>query len=367
MIYMGMTITILLILLGLYFKRSYFLSGIIFMWQYILIGFNYAGADMDGYLNLYQAYGNETGIDLSLMNGGIYRNLMFLFNQVGLDFVSANAVLSFFALFLLHVSIRTYTKNINFVHALIFIYPFTDLVIQKRNFLAMVIIVYAIKYLREKDVKETIKYLILCVVSFGFHEAALFYIILAIVPWVNFKFIKKYMLIFDLVFIFIFPWIFSNVMALFSQSKILLYLEDSNNRLGIFKVGVFILLHCIIVFVTLWFNREKVPIVNSFKTDEYNYLFNKIIFFSLLFVPLYYYNSTFFRFVRNLLIIFYANIANFEPIGYVFTKSLIIKNVIYISLLVSLFMFFYVFFGDLDFSDLVKPIFEYNKILDYFH
>ncbi|PQH03427.1 hypothetical protein CUS45_13305, partial [Enterococcus faecium] len=81
----------------------------------------------------------------------------------------------------------------------------------------------------------------------------------------------------------------------------------------------------------------------------------------------YYYNSTFFRFVRNLLIIFYANIANFEPIGYVFTKSLIIKNVIYISLLVSLFMFFYVFFGDLDFSDLVKPIFEYNKILDYFH
>ncbi|PQH02117.1 hypothetical protein CUS45_14050, partial [Enterococcus faecium] len=258
------------------------------MWQYILIGFNYAGADMDGYLNLYQAYGNETGIDLSLMNGGIYRNLMFLFNQVGLDFVSANAVLSFFALFLLHVSIRTYTKNINFVHALIFIYPFTDLVIQKRNFLAMVIIVYAIKYLREKDVKETIKYLILCVVSFGFHEAALFYIILAIVPWVNFKFIKKYMLIFDLVFIFIFPWIFSNVMALFSQSKILLYLEDSNNRLGIFKVGVFILLHCIIVFVTLWFNREKVPIVNSFKTDEYNYLFNKIIFFSLLFVPLYY-------------------------------------------------------------------------------
>ncbi|PQF65996.1 hypothetical protein, partial [Enterococcus faecium] len=61
------------------------------------------------------------------------------------------------------------------------------------------------------------------------------------------------------------------------------------------------------------------------------------------------------------------NIANFEPIGYVFTKSLIIKNVIYISLLVSLFMFFYVFFGDLGFSDLVKPIFEYNKILDYFH
>ncbi|MEK5188037.1 EpsG family protein [Enterococcus sp. FSL R5-0957] len=362
-----MTITVLLILLGLYFKRSYFLSGIIFLWQYILIGFNYAGADMNDYLNLYQTYGNKGGIDLSLMNGGLYQNLMFLFSLLRLDFVSANAIISFFALVLLHISIKRYTKNINFVHALLFIYPFTDLVIQKRNFIAMAIIIYAIKYLREKEIAKTIKYLILCVIAFGFHESALFYIILAILPWVNFEFIKKYMLLFDVVFIFIFPWFFSHIMVFFTQSKISLYLEDSSNRLGIFKVGVFIVLHCILVFITLWFNQEKKSVFNRSRVNKYNGLFTQVIFFSLLFIPLYYYNSTFFRFVRNLLIIFYANVANFQSVGYIFTKSVLIKNIVYISFLFSLFMFFYVFFGDLGFSYLVKPIFEYNRILDFFY
>lgn len=164
--------------LGLIFKRNSLVKYLLISYIFILMAFNTYNADFENYQNMYNAIGNGT------YGGWItdfgYVALVNLSNSFELTY--ADFLITYFAItgLLLLKIVNKYTAYPNAVLSLILLYPLFINIIQLRSFLALLIIIYALQYLAERNFKNIIKFIIAIILATSLHLSSIFFGILFI-------------------------------------------------------------------------------------------------------------------------------------------------------------------------------------------
>lgn len=152
---------------------SYFITNVLFLGMWFIIGFNTDNADYTlgycvPYYDLSQNY-FEIG----------YRYLNILGRVCGLTFFQFRLILMTVMLFLLCDSIKKYARFPVFITILYMVYPFLLQSVQIRNALSASIVIYALRYLDES--KKNYKYIILVFLAASIHKISLIYLFLVLV------------------------------------------------------------------------------------------------------------------------------------------------------------------------------------------
>lgn len=334
-----------------FFSKSRVLLFLQIIFLYILIAFNKGGPDYNAYEQMYEFY---SSLKLALFSkGGAYANEIYYLNKLGLNFSEITIVLSTISIVvMIYLFKKKCIGKYNFVFACVYFYPSIDYIVQKRNFYAMVFLYIGIwLWLKNRKIFAIIS--IFC--SYMHHESFIIYIPIILISLFNEKNLKKLVNLLFLIEILSFVWIDKIFLKFFSKSKVELYLLNLNNRLEISKVGCFIIFHLIMFFIIRYIYKYK-----SVK-NKYDILIFKLNYILLLIIPLYYYNSTFFRIYRNIYFLNYIFIAN-NFCGILKNKK-IIKRII-ISYLIGLHLIMYLLAGNLKYKGLVKPLFEKNLVIE---
>ncbi|MBZ4656143.1 MAG: hypothetical protein JG759_691 [Thermoanaerobacter sp.] len=164
----------LLIFIAFIKKDSKILAIFLLTLMWVLYGWNTGNAD---YINYNVAYYHNAISPINYNKEIAFQLLCKLFNKFGLDYNQFLVIISITGLVLITSTIRRYTKNVAFVLAMYFIFPFMLDVVQVRNFLAMAIVVFGLRFLIEKKKWGKVKYIILVLLASTFHYSALFYFI----------------------------------------------------------------------------------------------------------------------------------------------------------------------------------------------
>nr|WP_279289313.1 EpsG family protein [Clostridium algidicarnis] len=297
------------------------------MW--VLYGWNTGNADYMNYnVSYYQSavcainYSQEVGFQL----------LCKLFYNFNLEYNQFLIIISIIGLALITSTIKKYTKNIAFVLAMYFMFPFMLDVVQVRNFMAMAIIVFALRFLIEKKKWGKAKYIILVVIASTFHYTAFFYLLFLLTEVRNVKKMTHYSIIIATVGALIsYTGIIPPLVAeITSSAKVYMWFT---NRMGL---GMFIILlvHASTLFLVHYayekiknlsvkyscengVNCAKKDLSKSFvepkfvtpKSFDINMNFvnfaYKMNIVCLLMFPLYTFNMEFFRLYRNMFVINY--------------------------------------------------------------
>lgn len=348
----------ILVILGFIYKNNKRIFNLQFLWIWILVSFNNGGSDYVGYQDMFKAF--SLHLDFNFLTGGkLYSLGAYLFNKIGFSLEEYTFFTTTIALLLIYYLMKKYSSNISFVNSCLILFPLTDNIIQKRNFLAMVAILYGILFLIEKNRYYTIKFLFFVLVSYNFHILGIVYLFLILIPYFSLKSIKIISYIGTIFTIIIIPFLDKIAKFCFSfvSSKVNVYFEDLSLRLPLHKVAFFVFIHLVMFYFVLFFYKTlKEKNKFSISIMKLNYLF-------LLVIPLYYYNSTFLRFYRNVFLL------NYIFIGNCLVKKEVNKlkentGIFFIIYLISLFLIMYVLFGQARYEGLIKPLFEHNYILN---
>ena len=165
---------------------------VLFIAMWILFWGNLSNADYLTYLKEYN-YIMQTG------NFPIGREigwclLMKISSNFGLKYYQFLMVVSFIGLSLIMITVRKYTDKPQFALILYFIYPYLLDIIQVRQFLAMSIIVFCLRYLEKNTITENIKYIIGVLIACSIHYLSLIFLPLFIIK--NLKTKQLYIIVF---------------------------------------------------------------------------------------------------------------------------------------------------------------------------
>lgn len=355
---MCLVISGILVILGFIYKNNKKIFNLQFLWIWILTAFNNGGPDYDGYQDMFKAFSLHLDFNF-LTSGKLYSLGVYLFNKIGLSLEEYTFFTTTIALISIYILIKKCSLNISFVNSCLILFPLTDNIIQKRNFLAMAAILYGISFLIEKKRNYIVKFLFFVLISYNFHTLGIIYLFLILMPYFSLKNIKIISCIGTILIMIIIPFLDKIAKFCFSfvSSKVQLYFEDLSFRLPLSKVLFFVFIHLVMFyFIFFFYKRKKEKDKFSIGIMKLNYLFLSII-------PLYYYNSTFLRFYRNIFLL-----------NYIFIGNCLVKketnrlkeniDVLFMIYLISLFLIMYVLFGQYGYVGLIKPLFEYNYILN---
>jgi len=319
----------ILVFAGLIRKNSKSIAMFMLILLWVLYGWNTDNADYMNY-NAGYYYNADSPINYSYQIG--FQLLSKLLYKLGLEYSGFLIVISMMGLILITSTIRRYTKNVAFVLAMYFIFPFMLDVVQVKNFLAMAIVVFALRFLIEKRRMGRFKYIFFIVLASTFHYVALFYLVFLLKEIWNVKKLTYYSITIATVGVAIsYTDLIPRLVAKIT-SNVRVYVWFTNKmNLGIIVV---LLIHVSTLFLVHYaYKRIKnaeikysqESIVNSKKRylnksfvkpnraapKFFNINMNfvnftyKINIISLLAFPLYVFNMSFFRVYRNIFIINY--------------------------------------------------------------
>lgn len=329
---------ILLILLGLFRPKSNIVAVSIFLLAIILWGWNYDNPDIQNYIWRYEEsfddYTGEFGFHLLCKIG----------NYLNLSFQQFKIVIGIIAYSFLYYIIRNNTIYVAFVSSIYLICFFILDVTQMRNFIAFIIIFYAIsKYLKPEPTSwQIIKYCILVICATTIHLTSVFFLLFLLVYIkVDWKLIT--ILIFGAILIesSIYIFIYNNV------GKILLYDESEISLLAsvCYSIMQIVNYYFIKMFCNKYLqNNDRREIIISMN----------MILISI--IPFYWDNAIFSRLLRFVAIMNITFIAD----GFFSSKS--VKNKL---LFICYACYFLIMFIGLDLdSEVVSCVFNKNKLLN---
>lgn len=350
-----MLITIILILAGFINKNSLILFIIQLLWMYVLTAGNLNSADMGVHQNIFEA--SQYNTDIS-----IYSKICHVFAQIGFDFIEMNAILCIFIFIFIYCFIKKYTLNYSFVMSLYFLYPFIDNVIQKRFFIASVVVIYAITFIMKNNRSSKLIAIILIIIAGLIHQAAFAFLIFLLLPFFkNVKNPKSIFIFFLIVSSSLMPIMPDILKIFFEEVKVDFYFVVLHEKIK-YPILNFILwggFH--LGFVYLYYNFYKTCNKYIKKMEfEKNILYMNII--SILFIPLYYWEPSFIRMYRTLIIFNYIAIANVLPIGQIYYKPVFYVSLKYIIYSIIAFICIY-FFAGMGYTAIIEPIFLENILL----
>lgn len=351
-----MLITIILILVGFINKNSLFIFIIQIFWMYVLTAGNLMSIDMGVHQRIFIANQSNGNLD-------IYGTLCYLFGHEGFDFIEMNAVLCIFAFISLYCFIKKYTLNYCFVMSLYFLYPFIENVIQKRFFIASIVAIYAIIFIMKNGRIPKVVAIFLIVIAGLIHQAAFGFLIFLLLPLLkNVKNPKTILIFFLIVISGLMPIIPDILKVFLGEVKVDLYFVVLHEKIK-YPILNFILwggFH--LGFIYLYYNFYKICNKYVKKMDfEKNILYMNIV--SILLIPLYYWEPTFIRIYRTLIIFNYIAVANILPIGQIYYKPIFYVSLKYIVYSIIAFICIYFFAGQ-GYTAIIEPIFLENILLN---
>lgn len=335
------------------------------VWMWILMAFNCGGVDYETYELLFKT-SEKININELYKGEYLFKNAMYFFKNLKLEFFELSFLIQTIGIILFNKLIKKYSikGSRSFVIASIYIYPLVDNIIQKRNFISMMLVVLAITFLIEKDRLKVYKYIVLILLAFTLHTSSIIYLGYLILVIIDLKKIKSLSVILMSFLIVILPLIPKFVEKLFPfyATKIYLYFYNLENRLSLEKAFIFIIIHLILFFIIIL----TFKIFNDKLKNSFNILVLKLNYISLVFIPFYFYNLIFFRYYRNISLINYIFLANIFYKNYK-NKNIRIIRIVFIIYLISMFIIFYAFFGKYKYEGLVEPLFIENNFLKFFN
>jgi hypothetical protein len=341
-------------------KRTKLLIIVLLAILCIIAGGSYFKPDYNNYKLVYE------NIDvMELKDSGFYL-LIYFGNKIGLNynqfqffiFTIGYSIIGYFSL--------SYLKISPLFFLLYFFYPFFLDAVQMRNFLGMSLLILSIKYIIEK---KGFKFYITILLASSVHFAFIFYLPLYFVCGLNIQ--KKYLRVFiffyfisAIILISIIPQL--NRMFINTVQEILKgFLDDTRIRdYSIYKMRygyyMYIFLH-LFSFVILKYFKSFFSVDDKYKIKSIfilNILY-KINLYSILIIPFYMLESTYFRIFRN---IYAVNQLLFFKIISFRTKDAIYYQSIILIIFYSILMFFFDTYRPF-FDSIVLPILSANFIL----
>lgn len=353
-----MSITIILILAGLVKKNSIFLFGIQSLWMYILMAGNTSSMDMETYEGIFST---AQSVDM-----GLYGYFCVLAAQANLSFIGMNAILCIFIVSIMIYIIKRNTRNYCFVMSLYFIYPLIDSIIQKRFFIAFAIVSLAIVlFLFKKGYINKLIYVCLVIIAGLIHQSAFLYIVFLLVPFLKKTSKMKFVLISIFLLSICVTMYIPNILAVFWDQKAELYFSLLHDKIK-YPIINFILwagFHFgFIYFYRLFYLKCKRFIVNS----KYFCFIRNVYYLnlcSIILIPLYYWEPTFFRFYRCLILFNYIAISSVLPTSQNYYKSLLYSAIRYFLYTIIAFICIY-FFASAGYKEIIEPIFIGNVLME---
>ena len=272
---MCLIISVILVILGFIYKNNKKVFNLQFLWMWILTAFNNGGPDYDGYQDMFKAFSLHLDFNF-LTSGKLYSLGAYLFNKIGLSLEEYIFFTTTIALLIIYCLIKKYSLNFGFVNSCLILFPLTDNIIQKRNFLAMAAILYGISFLIEKKRNYIAKFLFFVLISYNFHILGIIYLFLILIPYFSLKNIKIISYIGTILIMIINPFLdkVAKFCFSFASSKVQLYFENLSFRLPLPKVLFFVFIH-LVMFYFVFFFYKRLKEKNNFSITimKLNYLF----------------------------------------------------------------------------------------------
>lgn len=356
-------ISICIILLGLYKRKSNVVFIMMLFWMWILFAFNYNNADYAMYEQLY------INNDFATHNIEIFfRIICEIAIKIGLSYRTFIMFYSIIPIALIGTSIKKYTKNPSFALSCYFIFPFLIDIVQIRHFMAIAIITYAFQFLLSDNKKDIYKYILLNFVAIGFHISAIAYLFFALAKKLDNRKIRIALIfgIFLLIILIesnLLPTILSNFIP---YDKVEVYFISSRWRPGLKTSIMYMIIQTsIVAIMTIIYKYWKKHSLKIDQDEEWNRRNNivtcvyKINIILMIILPFYLYSTQLIRIVRGMLLLNYIAIGNvLEP------KKVKDNYVIYLlTILVIAFLFYMLVIKTKIFSTTIDLIMNYNYLL----
>lgn len=362
---------IIIIILGMIFKKSKLLTYTMMLAAVILIGGSSLNADYYSYENNYFAIGN--GLNSWNFEIGFQWLNRLIFN-LGFSYQQFRLIIALMGMLLIYKTIKKFTNNTAYVMALYLIYPLILDTIQIRNFLAMSIVIYGMRYIICLN-KQYLKYILTILLATSIHSTMAFYLAVLLVSLKNNRRMTFLVTSVSILSAILMPYLIKGMSFFVASEKINAYFFTETSMFTQAGVFLYFLYSIFIVKFMEWklSKREKGSLINenkfsegivnrklskdSFKTYEIDKkAITSINIIALLSLPLVVNNLNFFRLYRNLFII------NYIYYGFYLEKYKKSYNGYLVQLLIIMLIVgsFILLIYLVPQTDIIAPVFEYN-------
>lgn len=351
----------------IFFKKSKYLFAVQTVWMWVLIGGLQGGADYNNYVAMFNMFGQSKPTVIGLES--LYTLSCYFSTQLGINFEIYSLITTGVSLLLIISTIIKFTNRPCFVMSLFYFFPMADCAIQRRNFIASAIVIFGIRFLINSGIGNKFKFVLCVVIASGFHSLALIYLLFLVSDYISIATVKKFIIPFDIICFLLTPFIPKIASLIVNEQKMYSYFYDLSNRLSLAKVVAFILWQIINTVIILYFSRLKNIAsieTHDLKYDKFDGVCVNINILLTMLLPFFYYNSTFFRIYRNIIILNYILVANRQmtTVAKKRNSSVLFTSIVFTASPILSCLLFYVLLGDMGAEYLLIPIFENNFIFD---
>lgn len=159
---------------GIAAPKNRVVTAYLFAVLFIVCGWAYGQAD---YFSYQKQFYSNTDVHFGWTSQPLFYSLMRIIRSVGLDFQVTYIIVGAVANLLLIVALLKITEKVNYALSLFILSAFFLYIAQIRNFIAMAIVCYALRYLLAEG-KKLLRYILLVLIAAGFHTSMLFYLII---------------------------------------------------------------------------------------------------------------------------------------------------------------------------------------------
>ncbi|WP_147404955.1 EpsG family protein [Oceanobacillus halophilus] len=319
-------------------------------------GVNYLG--QNDYVNYKIDY--ETASNQGLMDSKEigYMLLLKFGNILNLDFFTFRLIILGICLIVIYFGvIKRYSYNSNYILLAYMLYPMIIDSEQFRNFIALTILLYGIRFLGSYKIKNKIKFLLTIIIASSIHVSFALYIVLLLVDLKNKKILVKGIALSALIFALIvflnnnqIPFI-SSIQNLIGVDKFTSY-TDKKTEYGFL---IPFTLHTFNFLLALWakniiYNKvnsnittyEQLNALQKERTGQSDISFINMIFYvniiGFLFFPLFMTSLHFYRIVRNLMLL---NFISYSIVSSYLKKDSALKLLFNLCILTSILMWLF--------------------------
>lgn len=284
------------------FRRYFFIVPLVLL--FVLMAGNYNNPDYFNYQLRYET------LEFSESAEWLYVLLTNTAANMNITFSQYRVILTVIGLLLIHCTVFKYLENKTYMYCLYFIYPFMMDVTQTRNFMAMAIFIFAVPFLVRNKRFDWIKYVLLIVLAAGFQKTAYAYI-----PIVFFRNARNNKLLKQIMVASVILSILCGLSrgALGGLSNFILknFVSDADERLGgyatiqtRFGYLMYWAFQCGSFFFVWWarniYNTNRIYTKEDEKYKKFIDMIFWINVYAFMFMPLYVFQSTFTRLMRNI-------------------------------------------------------------------
>lgn len=358
------TLSFILIMLAIIKKNSKATLILLFMYIiFLYVGGNANNQDRIIYLNNY--YYIADGLPGMQFEFG-FQALCKFGSFFGLPYNFFLAIIMIVGLLLIVDTIRLYTSNIAFVLALYFIYPFIWDTVQIRNFLAMSIIVFGLRFILSEK-KEYLKFSFFVLMAASIHVTAIFYFSFLITAFIkDTKKLLQIVLFITGTSIIFSPYLAKLLLMVTSVEKVNSYTTTQTSIITkLLAILYFLVSILLIYFLKKNIEKEKTKYSLMLENNGKKILDLKIILqiniISVIMVFFVMNNLNFFRLYRNIFILNYVLFAIYVKIVKKNVKNKFIYWIFMAFIILSLFVL--VIYTQT--TNIFNPLFEENSLLPF--